>query len=73
MTKLSRRNVLIRFSCDAALMTWALTLSVTLNLALDGPLKPSMPTAVNGTRKLTPTRQADSTACVSPSGSSLCT
>jgi len=33
---------LIRFSCDAALMTWALTLSLTLNLTLYGPVKPSM-------------------------------
>jgi len=45
MSELSRRNVVIRFSCDAALMTWALTLSVTLNLALDGSLKP-LPTAL---------------------------
>ena len=33
---------LIRFSCDAALMTWALTLSLTLDLALYGPVKLSM-------------------------------
>ena len=33
---------LIRFSRNAALMAWALTLSLTLNLALYGPAKPSM-------------------------------
>jgi hypothetical protein len=49
-TTLPARDHLIRFPCDAALMTWALTLvltwALTLKLALNGPVAFDAPTAL---------------------------
>jgi hypothetical protein len=49
-TTLPARDHLTRFPCDMALMTWALTLVVTvaltLKLALNGPVASDAPTAV---------------------------